>query len=164
MTTLCPRNPIILACSHAPWAFSCSVVSIATSDVGRARRVDGFELSAPLGGSCSTRVSAVLDLSFEGPEGVGPGVGREVRRLNSRSNSLSRLDCFFTSFSGPRTFSWIGEDEGLTGAGAGAVGDLRRILFGSLALSLSRASLTSPLPVRLCEGDQFEPWLSCRDE
>jgi len=159
MTTLCPRIPSILACSHAPWALSCSVGSTVTSDIGRARRVDGFGLRAPLGGSCSARISAVFDLSFEGPEGASGEVRRLASRSRSLSISLSRLDLLFTSFSGPRTFSWIGGAEGLTGA-AGAVGDLWRNLFDSLALS--RASLASPLPVRLCEGDMFEPWLSCR--
>jgi len=130
------------------------------SDVGRARRVDGFELRTLLDGSCSVCVSPTFDLNFEDREGAGC----DVRRLNSlsfsrslsssRSLSLSRLDLLFTSFSGPRAFSWRVGDEDLTGAGA--VGDLWRILFDSLALSLSRASLTSALPVRLCEGDLFE--------
>lgn len=159
ITTLCPRVPIIFACSHASWAFSCCVGSIATSDVGRARRVDRFELRALLDGSCSTRVSPVFDLIFKVPEGAGC----EVRRLSSfsfsrslsSSRSLSRLDLLFTSLSDPRAFSWSVGDDDLTGAGA--VGDRWRILFDSLVLSLSRASLTSPLPVRLCEGDLFEP-------
>ena len=158
MTILCPRNPIILACSHAPWAFSCSIGLTATSDAGRARRVDGFELSAALGRSCSARVSAVLDLDFEGAEGVACEVCRLKSRSRSPSSSLSRLDLLFISFSGPRVFSWIGEDEGFTGAGAGAGAvALRRILFGSLGLSLSRASLMSPLAGRLCEDGLFEP-------
>src|SRR5258706_3409837 len=155
ITTLCPRTPVIFACSHASWAFSCCVGSTTPWDVGRAGGVDRFELRALLDGSCSTRVSPSLDLNFKVPEGAGC----EVRRFSfsrSLSSSLSRLDLLFTSLSDPRAFSWNVGDDGLTGA-AGAVGDLWRILFDSLALSLSRASLTSPLPVRLCEGDPFEP-------